>query len=86
MSATYKDRQDSDIYGERLVIFRRNDLANDNYFFRAKITGVGGYIRRSCKTENAAEAMVFARSAYEDLLVRHRGGWCLGSGGNLKAA
>ena len=74
MSATYKDRQDSDIYGERLIIFRRNDLANDNYFYRAKIAGVSGYIRRSCKTEDAAEAMVFARSAYEDLLLRHRGG------------
>ena len=74
MLATYRDRKDSEIYGERLIIFRRNDLANDNYFFRAKIAGVGGYIRRSCKTSNAAEAMVFARAAYEDLLVRHKGG------------
>ena len=64
MPATYRDRKDSEIYAERLIVFRRNDWANDNSFFRAKIAGVGGYIRRSCKTSNAAEAMVFARAAY----------------------
>ena len=74
MPVTYRDRKDSEIYGERLIIFRRNDLANDNYYFRAKIAGVGGYIRRSCKTSDASEAMVFAPAAYEDLLMRHKGG------------
>jgi len=72
MSSIYKDRQYRDIYGERPVIFCRNDLANDNYFFRVKISDVGGHIRRSWDTSNAAEAMVFARSAYEGLLLRHR--------------
>ena len=76
-SETYRDRQDSKIYGSRLIIYRRKDILNDIFTFRAKVAGVGGYIRRSCGTNNAARAMVVAESAYEDLLVRHKGGFSL---------
>jgi integrase len=77
MSETYQDRQDSKLYGDRLIIFRRKGVENGFFTFRAKIAGVVGYIRRSCGTSDAAEAMLVAKSAYEDLLVRHKGGFTL---------
>jgi integrase len=77
MSETYQDRQDSKLYGERLIIFRRKGVGNGFFTFRAKISGVVGYIRRSCGTSDEAEAMLVAKSAYEDLLVRHKGGFTL---------
>ena len=48
MAGQYQDRQDSKIYGSRLIIHRRVDLDNDNFYFRAKVSGHTGYIRRSC--------------------------------------
>ena len=73
----YPDRQDSKIYGSRLIIHRRPEYKTDFFYFRAKVPGVNGYIRRSCGTDDAARAMLFAESAYEDLLVRHKGGFSL---------
>jgi hypothetical protein len=73
-SNAYDDRHESSIYGARLIIHHRNDLDVDTYFFRAKIAGVKGYVRRSCGTDDVAKAMVAAESAFEDLLVRHKGG------------
>jgi len=73
----YKNRKDSELYGERLLIYQRTDLDSDNYFFRAKISGVKGYVRRSCKTNNAARAMVYAEDSYLDLQSRHKGGMSL---------
>jgi hypothetical protein len=69
MSVEYEDRKDSEIYGSRLIIHKRRIADNDIYWFRAKIAGVSGYIRRSCKTEDAAETMMIARSAYGNLLL-----------------
>lgn len=77
MAEQYLDRQDSSIYGSRLIIHRRADLDNDNFYFRAKVAGHNGYIRRSCQTSNAARAMVLAEQAYEELLVRAKGGFAL---------
>lgn len=78
MSQTYKDRHDSEIYGSRLVIFRRKDAPADGPFsFRAKIDGTKGYIRRTTKESNPHKAMMLAESAYEDLRVRHKGGFSL---------
>ena len=40
MAGQYQDRQDSKIYGSRLIIHRRVDLDNNNFYFRAKVSGV----------------------------------------------
>ena len=77
MTEAYQDRQDSKIYGSRLIIFRRRGVENGFFTYRAKIAGIGGYIRRSCGTGDAAEAMLFAQSAYEDLLIRNKSGFSL---------
>ena len=78
MSATYRDRQDSNKYGSRLIIYRRQDTSEDGFFtFRAKIAGTKGYIRRSVKTSNPARAMLIAEQEYEKLQVRHLGGYSL---------
>jgi integrase len=78
LSATYRDRQDSGKYGSRLIIYRRADTPDDGaYTFRAKIDGTKGYVRRSLKTSNPAEAMLFAERDYEELRVRHLGGFSL---------
>ena len=77
MAGQYQDRQDSNIYGSRLIIHRRVDLDNDNFYFRAKVSGHTGYIRRSCQTDDAARAMLLAEQAYEELLVRAKGGFAL---------
>ena len=77
MSDTYIDRQASSIYGERLIIHRREDVAGGVFYFRAKVQEGKGYIRRSCKTDNPLKAMMFAEQAYQDLLVRARGGYSL---------
>jgi len=77
MAEAYQDRQDSKIYGSRLIIFRRKGVENGFFTYRAKIAGVGGYIRRSCGTSDAGEAMLVAQSEYEDLLLRHKGGFSL---------
>ena len=77
MAGQYQDRHDSKIYGARLIIHRRVDLDNDNFYFRAKVSGHTGYIRRSCQTDDAARAMLIAERAYEDLLVRAKGGFAL---------
>ena len=77
MAGQYQDRHDSKIYGARLIIHRRVDLDNDNFYFRAKVSGHTGYIRRSCQTDDPARAMLIAERAYEDLLVRAKGGFAL---------
>ena len=78
MSVTYTDRHDSEIYGSRLIIFRRKDAhANGNFSFRAKIDGHKGYIRRTLKETNASKAMVLAEQEYENLRVRDKGGLSL---------
>jgi len=77
MAGQYQDRQDSKIYGSRLIIHRRVDLENDNFYFRAKVSGHTGYIRRSCQTDDPARAMLLAQQAYEELLVRAKGGFAL---------
>ena len=78
MSATYRDRHDSKIYGSRLIIFRRKDAPADGSFsFRAKIEGHKGYIRRTLKETNPEKALVLAEQEYENLRVRDKGGFSL---------
>lgn len=77
MSETYNDRHDSKIYGARLIIYRRGDVENASFTFRAKIAGQKGYIRRNTKTDDPARAMVLAEQAYEELQVRKKSGLSL---------
>lgn len=78
MSATYRDRRDSEIYGSRLIIFRRKDAPADGSFsYRAKIQGHTGYIRRTLKETNPDKAMILAEQEYENLRVRDKGGLSL---------
>ncbi len=80
MAATYRDRQDSKIYGPRLIIFRRKGSPTDGSFsFRAKIDGHKGCIRRTLKETNPDRAMILAEQEYENLRVRDRGGFSLNS-------
>jgi len=72
MADYYDGKKQSQMYGSRLIIFKRRDVG-DNYWFRAKIDGQNGYIRRSCKTANADEAMRIALAAYEVLRIRQLG-------------
>lgn len=77
MGETYNDRHDSKIYGARLIIYRRGDVENASFTFRAKIAGQKGYIRRNTKTDDPARAMVLAEQAYEELQVRKKSGLSL---------
>jgi integrase len=77
MSDTYNDRQDSKIYGSRLIIFRRKGAESGVFSFRAKIDGQVGYIRRSCDTTDPTEAMFVAHSEYDKLKVRALSGFAL---------
>jgi integrase len=73
MTDYYADRIDSHIYGSRLLIYKRGDV-DDVFYFRAKLEGKKGYIRRSCKTADADEAMRIAHQQYDELRLRHSGG------------
>jgi hypothetical protein len=64
MPETCKGRQESPLNGNKLIIFRRNDLDSDRFFFRAKIEGIAGYIRQSSGTSNASEAMLKAQAGH----------------------
>ena len=77
MGETYNDRHDSKIYGARLIIYRRGDVENASFTFRAKVAGQKGYIRRNTKTDDPARAMVLAEQAYEELQVRKKSGLSL---------
>lgn len=76
MAASYQDRIDCDFYGEKLIIHRRADCG-DNFWFRAKIEGRANYIRRSCKTSDAAEALAYARKQYDELRIKRASGGAL---------
>ena len=75
MSATYRDKHESNIYVSWLIIFRREE--EGSFWFRAKIQGHKGYIRRTLKETNPDRALVLAEQAYENLRVRDKGGLSL---------
>jgi integrase len=68
--AHFEDKQEHDIYGGKVVIYKRGDIGSDNWWCRLKIDNVRGYIRRSCKTQNAAIAMRKATDDYENFKLR----------------
>jgi len=73
MTDYYADKIESHIYGSRLLVHKRRDVG-DSFWFRAKLEGKKGYIRRSCKTADADEAMRIAHQQYDELRLRHSGG------------
>lgn len=77
MSETYHDRKDSQIYGERLIIHKRKGNLNGFFYFRAKVDGHAGYIRRTCKTRNSEKAMAYAEQAFDDLRLKAKSGFAL---------
>jgi integrase len=77
MSSAYLDRQDSPLYGGSLIIYRRKDQQNGNFMFRAKIDGTEGYVRRTTKTNDPQEAMRIASDEFDELRIRHKGGFSL---------
>jgi len=66
----HSKRIQHDIYGAKVIIHKRSDVGGDNWWLRLKIDGVKGYIRRSCKTDNAALAMPKATEDYENYKLR----------------
>lgn len=57
MAGWCQDRQDSKI-ASWLIIHRRFYLDKDDFYFRAKVAGHNGYIRRSCPTSGPAPATI----------------------------
>ena len=53
MCEYYRDKIESAVYGSRMLLYKRSDTPNDTWWFRAKVEGHKGYVRRSCRTSNA---------------------------------
>ena len=66
----FKDMVEHDVYGAQVAIYKRGDVGGNNWWYRLKITGVRGYIRRSSKTENASIAMRTATEQFENYKLR----------------
>jgi hypothetical protein len=49
------------------VLYKRSEMDNDTWWFRAKVEGHKGYVRRSCRTSNAEIALAYATQKFEEL-------------------
>ena len=78
MDSKYKDATEVEGFGTELILFRRSDLGNDVWHFRANIPGVRGYIRRSTKETELALAKRAAATAYHNLMGQKAAGLKLG--------
>jgi integrase len=67
MSEYYRDKIESAVYGSRLLLYKRSDTPNDTWWFRAKVEGHKGYVRRSCRTSNAEIALTYANQKFDEL-------------------
>ena len=74
----YKDATQVEGFGTELILFKRADLASDNWWYRANIPGVRGYIRRSTKETELVIAKRVAATAYHNLLGQKSAGLKLG--------
>ena len=74
----YKDATYIEGFGSELILFRRSDLGNDVWHFRANIDGVRGYIRRSTKETDLTLAKRTATNAYHTLMGQKAAGLRLG--------
>lgn len=52
-------------------------LVTNSSFIVAQIDGRKNYIRRSCKTSDAAKALEYARAKYDELRIKHASGGAL---------
>lgn len=73
MSA-YLDRTEVRGFGDELILYKRADLNVETWWYRAKIEGHKGYIRRSTKETELAFAERKARDAYIKLLGKSEAG------------
>lgn len=77
MSA-YKDATEIAGFGTELILYKRADLTSDAWWFRARIDGRRGYIRRSTKQQDLTLAAAAAKKAFYDLMGRQGQGLELG--------
>ena len=77
MSA-YKDATEIAGFGTELILYKRADLSSDAWWFRARLDGRRGYIRRSTKERDLILATAAAKRAFYDLMGRQGQGLELG--------
>ncbi len=51
----------------RVLLYQRADQKKRAWWVRIRVPGLTGYITRSTKTQNHAEAVLFAENLYDDL-------------------
>jgi integrase len=66
----YGERIESEIYGSAVLIYKRKDVGGNNWWYRLKIDGVKGYVKKSSKTEKEKIALRNAEKEYEKLRLR----------------
>lgn len=74
----YKDATEIAGFGTELILYKRADLTSDAWWFRARIYGRRGYIRRSTKEQDLILATAAAKRAFYDLMGRQGQGLELG--------
>ena len=74
----YKDAAEIAGFGTELILYKRADLTSDAWWFRARIKGRKGYIRRSTKEIDIVLAMSVAKQSYFQLMGRQDQGLELG--------
>ena len=74
----YKDATEIAGFGTELILYKRADLTSDAWWFRARIDGRRGYIRRSTREQDLTLATAAAKKAFYDLMGRQGQGLELG--------
>ena len=54
----------------RVIIYRRRSSASQNFHTRIRLSGVTGYVVKSCKTSDRDAAYRFAMDLYEDIRMK----------------
>ena len=65
-------------FGTELILYKRADLTSEAWWFRARVKGRRGYIRRSTKEIDIVLAMSVAKQSYFQLMGRQDQGLELG--------
>jgi len=60
----YKDATEIAGFGTELILYKRADLTSDAWWFRARIEGRRGYIRRSTKEQDLTLAIAAAKKSF----------------------
>lgn len=77
MPETYIDRYDVPATNNQLVLYKRSDLDSDAWWFRTKIDGRKGYIRRSTREHERVLAERLAIEEWHNLRMKHGAGLSL---------